>query len=685
MTSPLRRTWAKWLIRSYLLRSPVWRSRNSPAEERIRYQTACYLSRTYERSSLSVLSGFLIPAELLHLYGAAPMFTEYLAPILSATNRAPACLEATESLGFSRDTCSFHRATLGAGLTGYLPDYSLIVGTSHLCDGQNKTLEELASRSGSPYLLLDVPQEASEQAVTYLAGQLQELEDTLIGVSGTQRASRQEWEQVFAHSNQAADLMARVNELRSHPGCPLSGHQAFTLNLCALLMMGTPFLKDCYQDFVSQLEASLDDTPDARPRLLWLLAFPYVPGNEILDMETRWDMNIVADELSQVFWAKLDPEDPHRSLARKMLSHPFLGPVRSRVAHVARLADEYGIDGAIHFSHWGCRQGCGGVRPVQDALQEKGIPLLELHGDCIDDRQAGQGQLRTRLQGFAELLRTRKPSPQGSRTRDGNVFLGVDIGSLSAKAVLIDEQGRILDQRVFFTGASSRKTAARLEAVVQEGGWSERLKACVATGYGRSAVAFADSEITEISCHARGMAHLVPGVRTIIDIGGQDTKVIAVNGQGGVRTFQMNDKCAAGTGRFLEMMARTLEIDLEDLGPLAVKSSRAAAISSLCTVFAESEVVSLIAEDTPVEVICKGVCRSIAKRTMSMLNRVGQEPKIAMSGGVAFNQGVVRELESQIGSKLVIPDDPQIMGALGAALFARDSLQPGQRHELGKH
>ncbi len=676
MNVPTRRILAKWLIRSYLLRSPVWWNSKRPVEDRIRYQTACLLSRTYQRSSLSVLSGFLVPAELLHLYGAAPMFTEYLAPILTATQKSAACLEATESEGFSRDSCSFHRATLGAALTGFLPDYSLVVGTSHLCDGQNKTLEELAHRTNSPYLLLDVPQEPSDQAVTYLAAQLRELEDLLIELSGARRAGPEDWEHVFAMSNETSELMARVNELRSHPGCPLSGQEAFTLNLCALLMMGSRFLRDCYLDFVAQLEScETGRLPSAeQPRLLWLLAFPYVPGNEILDMGTRWNMTIVADELSQVSWPTIDPGDPHRSLARKMLSHPFLGPVTNRVHHIRRLVDEAGIDGAIHFSHWGCRQGCGGVKPIQDALQDMAVPLLELHGDCIDGRQAGQGQLRTRLQGFAEILISRKQTAATGRIKHGDLFLGVDIGSLSAKAVLIDKQGQILDQQVFLTGASSRKTAARLESVIQERGWHQRIKACVATGYGRAAVPFAGAEVTEISCHARGMAHLVPGVRTIIDIGGQDTKVIGLNGQGGVRTFHMNDKCAAGTGRFLEMMARTLEIDLEDLGPLAVASKHGATISSLCTVFAESEVVSLIAEDTPVEVICKGVCRSIAKRTVSMLNRVGQEPKVAMSGGVAFNKGVVRELEALIGSRLFIPDDPQIMGALGAALFARDSF-----------
>jgi predicted CoA-substrate-specific enzyme activase len=667
--------YAKWLVRSYLWRSPVWRSRTRSVEDRIRYQTAWLLSQSYERSSISVLSGFLIPAELLHLYQATPMFTEFLAPILSGTHMAPVCLEATENQGFSRDTCSFHRATLGAALQGYLPEYSLIVGTSHLCDGQNKTLEELALRTNRPYLLLDVPQAPTPQAIKYLAAQLQELEDTLLKLSGQPRAGFADWESVFSLSNRTAELMHRVNQLRIQQGCSFSGHVAFTLHLCSLLMMGTRFARDCYRDLAAQLEAAekKSDPISQMPRLVWLLAYPYVPGNEIVNLENEWNMHVAADELSQVTWPKLDPHTPHESLARKMLENSFLGPVDNRVNQVLRIVDESRADGAIHFSHWGCRQGCGGVKPIFDALKKRNIPFLEIHGDCIDSRQVGQEQIRTRLQGFAELLkRSKRPSPSSAQ-HNGQVFLGVDIGSLTAKMALISAQGQILHTQIFSTGASSKKTAAKLENILEQGGWSSRIAGCVSTGYGRAAVRFAQAEITEISCHARGMAHLAPGVRTIIDIGGQDTKVIAVDSQGGVRTFQMNDKCAAGTGRFLEMMARTLEIDLEDMGSLALRSRKTATISSLCTVFAESEVVSLIAEDTPVEVICKGVCRSIAKRTVSMLDRVGREPKLAMSGGVAFNQGVVRELEHLTGCKLFIPENPQIMGALGAALFAAES------------
>ena len=677
MSPKLRTAWAKWLVRTYLWRTLPLLHRNAPVESKIRRRTASLLYDGYRSSRPAALSGFLAPAELLHLYGVSPMFTEYLAPMLADADLAPQCLEATEALGHSREACTFHRATLGAGLLGYLPAYDLVAATSHPCDGLNKTLELLAAETGADYFLLDVPQGESPEAEAYLAGQLEELEALLMKHSGRPRASVQQWERVFAASNETRRLMRRFNELKSHPASPVHGKQAFTLNLCAWLMMGTSQLRDDFVRLVGSLEPLQNAPEPANPphRLLWLLAFPFYPGEFAWDMEESFKLRVVADELSSVFWPELDPKQPYRSLARKMLANPLLGPVDRRLENIEGLARQAGVDGVIHFSHWGCRQGCGGVQPIAERLRQLNLPFLELHGDCIDGRQAGQGQSRTRLQGFAELLAKRSRAVPGSQGRGSQIFAGLDIGSLTAKAVLINGHGELLQEDVLFTGASSRKTASRLHALLYEGEHGPRIARCVATGYGRKGVGFADEEITEISCHARGMAHQVPEVRTIIDIGGQDTKVIALDGEGGVRSFLMNDKCAAGTGRFLEMMARALEIDLEDLGPQALKASRAADISSLCTVFAESEVVSLIAEDTPTPLICRGICRSVARRTLAMLERVGREPPIAMSGGVAFNVGVVRELEKALSRKLSLPERPQTLGALGAALFARDKHQ----------
>jgi predicted CoA-substrate-specific enzyme activase len=178
--------------------------------------------------------------------------------------------------------------------------------------------------------------------------------------------------------------------------------------------------------------------------------------------------------------------------------------------------------------------------------------------------------------------------------------------------------------------------------------------------------------VTELSCHARGAWHLDPGVRTVIDIGGQDSKVIKVDKEGRGLDFVMNDKCAAGTGRFLEVMARGLEVSVEDMGDVALSAEESVAISSMCTVFAESEVVSLIAEGCPAEKIMRGLMDSVATRVSSMVHRVGLEQKVMLTGGVAKNRGVLQAMREKLETDITVSEEPQIVGALGAALIARD-------------
>ncbi len=256
---------------------------------------------------------------------------------------------------------------------------------------------------------------------------------------------------------------------------------------------------------------------------------------------------------------------------------------------------------------------------------------------------------------------------------DMRLYAGVDIGSATAKAVLVDADGIIREYIVAPSGGNLRLAADRVLAGVleQAGGRRADLGAIVATGYGRESVADRDKSVTEIACHAKGAYALHPDARAVIDIGGQDSKVIALDAKGAVQKFEMNDKCAAGTGRFLEVMARTLEVPLDDFGPRAHAADMPATISSTCTVFAESEVISLLAQGQSVERILAGLCLAISQRINSLASRVGMTPRVIMTGGVARNTGVVRAVEKAIGLPITVPDNPQIVGALGAALLAR--------------
>jgi predicted CoA-substrate-specific enzyme activase len=197
------------------------------------------------------------------------------------------------------------------------------------------------------------------------------------------------------------------------------------------------------------------------------------------------------------------------------------------------------------------------------------------------------------------------------------------------------------------------------------------IKRIISTGYGRNSLEFADKAVTEITCHAVGAHYLNPKVRSVIDIGGQDSKAISIDERGGVKDFAMNDKCAAGTGRFLEVMARALEVDLEDFGNLSITADQPSKISSLCTVFAESEVISLISQGEKRENIIAGIHESIAARVSAMANRVGIKTPIMMTGGVAKNVGVLKALETKLGQPIEVSEKTQVTGAIGAALIAQ--------------
>ena len=252
------------------------------------------------------------------------------------------------------------------------------------------------------------------------------------------------------------------------------------------------------------------------------------------------------------------------------------------------------------------------------------------------------------------------------------IVAGCDVGSLTGKAVILKD-GKILSYSIVPTTPKPERTARNaMDKVLQQTNLSQdEISYIVGTGYGRVKIPFADSEVSELTCHGLGAHSYIPSIRTIIDVGGQDCKAIKVDKNGKILDFAMNDKCAAGTGRFLEVMARTLELKLDDLGPISLKSKNQAKITAQCSVFAETEVVSLMADGIEVADIVAGIHDAVASRIMTLVYRVGLEEDFTITGGVAKNIGVVSFLEKRMGLKSKkLPVDPQIIGALGAALKA---------------
>jgi predicted CoA-substrate-specific enzyme activase len=241
------------------------------------------------------------------------------------------------------------------------------------------------------------------------------------------------------------------------------------------------------------------------------------------------------------------------------------------------------------------------------------------------------------------------------------------------KVVILNRNDEICASVVKHTGAEHRRLANKvMEEALERAGLSfDQLSYVIATGYGRIIVPFADRQITELTCHARGVYHYVPGVRLAIDIGGQDAKALKIKG-GKLLDFVMSDKCAAGTGRFLELIADSLSLGLDQLGTLSLKSVNKVAISSTCTVFARQEVISLISEGVPVENILAGIHDAIASRVARMMERLKVEPDVVFTGGVAKNIGVVKALEERMGCEILVPEEPLLSGAIGAALLGKE-------------
>lgn len=253
---------------------------------------------------------------------------------------------------------------------------------------------------------------------------------------------------------------------------------------------------------------------------------------------------------------------------------------------------------------------------------------------------------------------------------------GVDVGSTQTKAIILNEAKQIVGRSLIDTGANVILAAetAYVDALKEGGIREEEVEYVIGTGYGRYRVTFGNTQVTEISCHARGAVHMFPGSRTVLDMGGQDTKAIRVSPNGEVLDFCMNDKCAAGTGRFLGAASAALDIPLDELGQTALRSEKAVRISTTCTVFAESEVLSWLGKGKKIEDILWGVHQSIASRSIGLLRRVGIEQETTFTGGVARNIGMIQALENALGFTLNVSEESHFMGALGAALFALDNI-----------
>ena len=351
----------------------------------------------------------------------------------------------------------------------------------------------------------------------------------------------------------------------------------------------------------------------------------------------------------------------NRSIRRNRL---YLDPnLKGIIYHTIKFCDYYGFEYA-------------------SIKRDIKVPLLKIETDFTSQ---SAGQLLTRIQAFEETIEGSEDmdpgkgiSEEARKKMESGIFYvaGIDSGSTSTDVVILDQDGKIKSTMIIPTGGGAMMSAEKsLDLAIEKAGIKkEEIVRIDTTGYGRSYIDSGDDSITEITCHAKGANYLNPNVRTIIDIGGQDSKVIRLSESGAVETFAMNDKCAAGTGRFLEMMARTLQMKLPEMSELGLDWHNDVTISSMCTVFAESEVVSLIARSTAPADIIHGLNKSVAGKTAALAPRTGGGAPFMMTGGVARNRGVVKELETALKAPVEVSEYSQLCGSLGAALFALEKM-----------
>jgi len=514
------------------------------------------------------------------------------------------------------------------------------------------------------------------EAVGYFADQLKNLLCHLEQTFGKQIPEEKLWEAIHLYERRRYLLNQLLRTAR--------GDSPWVQGSEMHAILDTAFRSDP-EVFIHELHRFLTESkPEQNPHnytLRLLITGAITAGPVLTEMVETTGAQVIVDETCGAFrpFLRLEPEhspsnpDPCVHLAQSYLSRIPCARMQNphrRSNILRRLIEEFRIDGIIFHSLKFCDTTAFDFMRLKENLPE--VPILNVESEFT---RASLSHQRTRVEAFLEMLFQKKfPGVSTSeRHRQQELFVaGIDSGSLSTEVVILNGAGEVIASVILRTGRNALESAhqAYEEALRRANIRREDVRYVVATGYGRVSIPFAQETITEITCHARGTRHLFPDVRTIIDIGGQDSKVITLDSKGEVANFAMNDKCAAGTGKFLELTAKALDLALEELGQLSMQSRDRVRISSMCTVFAESEVVSLIAEGKRVEDIVAGLHRAIAYRTAALVRRVKGQPKFVMTGGVAKNQGVVAALEEILGDKVFIPPEPQIVGALGAALLA---------------
>ncbi len=370
-------------------------------------ETARLGSRLYSGNNTVAWCGLAVPFNLLNAMGITSCFVEFVGAVLAATGTADPFLEEAEQAGFVGDTCGYHRSVIGAARKKIMPEPDFLIATTCPCSGGIAIMENLSDLFDKDLFVLNVPQEDSEQNVAYLADQIRDMVEFVTRHTG-EPLDEDKLRQTVESTNRTRKIMKDVYQLAQNIPSPTDGRLLTNFGLVMPLFCGTEAAVEiarAYKDeFTARVDNGIPGVPGEKLRLLWIqnrIQFNN-PLVELLEKEYR--ANIVSDELNDIFWDPIDPQDPYPGLARRAIAIPLNGSIQRRIEHLQKLARAYSLDGAINPCNWGCRQGTGARGLISEGLKEIGVPVLNLEVDCVDQRNFAEGQLRTRIEAFVEML-----------------------------------------------------------------------------------------------------------------------------------------------------------------------------------------------------------------------------------------------------------------------------------------
>jgi len=370
-------------------------------------EVARFGQRLYSGEHKIAWTGVLAPFELLNATGVTSCFVEFTGAMLASMGFSSTFIEESQQGGFGSDMCSYHRAILGAQRKGLIPSPNFLVATSCPCSGGMAVMEILAHSFQKPLLVLHIPQEENERNVRYLANQLEELHN-FIAQEAKEPRDDAKLAQAIEHANRTRETLLELYELARHVPSPVANNDLANFAYIINLLMGTPHGTRLAQNFVDafakRVRAGSSGVDGEKRRLLWIQNRIQFKNPFISLLEKEYRAAIVIDEMNCVTWEKIEPQDPYMGIARRIIGNPFNGPAQRRLENLQRLARAYRVDGALNPCNWGCRQGAGARGIIGKGLNEIGVPVLNLETDCADKRNFFEGQLRTRLAAFMEML-----------------------------------------------------------------------------------------------------------------------------------------------------------------------------------------------------------------------------------------------------------------------------------------